>query len=90
MEKNKDSILIEFEALVETIEDSSVKSKFMEFQNRLDLHLRSWSSSASKRLLLQWKAAEILEQAIRDSKSRGREVKKLRDSVKPVVKLLKP
>lgn len=39
---------------------------------------------------LLWEAAEILQQAIRNSKSRAREVKKLRDSVKPVVKLLKP
>ncbi len=86
----KDSILVEFEALLEMIEDSSIKSKFTEFQDKLELHLQAWSISASKRLLLQWKAAEILEQAVRDSKSRGREVKKLRDSVKPVVKLLKP
>lgn len=86
----KESIIVEFQSLVERIEDASIKSDFLAFQDKLEMHLQSWSSSASKRLLLQWKAAEILEQAIKESKSRGREVKKLRDSVKPVVKLLKP
>jgi hypothetical protein len=85
----KDTILIEFEELVEKIEDGAIKSEFIDFQDKLEMHLKAWSVSASKRLLLQWKAAEILEQAIRDSKSRAREVKKLRDSVKPILKLLK-
>jgi hypothetical protein len=76
--------------LIENTADTSTKTKLLEFQEELEMYVKSWSNSASKRLLLQWKAAEILENAIRDSKSRAREVKKLRDSVKPVVKLLKP
>lgn len=87
---DRDSILVRFDALIESVDDTGLKSKLTEFQEELEMYVKSWVNSSARRVLLQWEAAEILQQAIRNSKSRAREVKKLRDSVKPVVKLLKP